>query len=119
MSTRENIYTYATYKLWLAYGLAVGATALIALFGLAAMVANNASFANRFSTVLRLSRGAQLNCKINWADLSGQEPLPAYAKEATVSFSQAQTAGYKDGDGYALVDTAGKEDEQEVTTQES
>ena len=49
ITTRENIYVYAMYKLWLAYGLAIGATALTAIFGMAAIIANHASFSNRFS----------------------------------------------------------------------
>lgn len=70
-ATLENIYIYAVYKLWLAYGLAIGATAMIALVGVAAMIANQASFSNKFSTIFRLSRGAQLSNEIDHADLSG------------------------------------------------
>lgn len=118
LATRENIYIYAAYKLWLAYGLAVGATALIVLFGIAAIIANHASFSNRFSTILRLSRGAQLSHEINPADLGGRDPLPAYAKKATVRFSQEQVSGTEDSNAYTLVDREGKDDEREVTTQE-
>ena len=82
-STRENVYIYAAHKLWLAYGLAIGFTALIAIFGMAAIVANHAPFSNKFSTILRLSRGAQISSEIKQTDLSAQDPLPAYAGEAT------------------------------------
>ncbi|KAL8846410.1 MAG: hypothetical protein Q9221_008491 [Calogaya cf. arnoldii] len=118
LTTRENIYIYAASKLWLAYGLAVGATALIALLGIAAIIANDASFTDRFSTMLRLSRGAQLSFEINHADLSGRDPLPAYAKQATVRFSPEQTSGTRARNDYTLVEREGKEDEHEVTIQE-
>lgn len=118
LATRENIYIYAAYKLWLAYGLAVGATALIALLGMAAIIANHASFSNKFSTILRLSRGAQLSHEINHADLWGRDPLPAYAEKATVRFSQEQMSGTRDANAYTLVDREGNDKEREVTTQE-
>ena len=116
-ATLENIYIYAVYKLWLAYGLAIGATALIVLFGVAAIIANQASFSNKFSTIFRLSRGAQLSNEIDHADLSGRAPLPAYAEKATVRFSQEQISGTKDSNACTLVDREGKDDEREAVTQ--
>lgn len=113
-ATLENIYIYAVYKLWLAYGLAIGATAMIALVGVAAMIANQASFSNKFSTIFRLSRGAQLSNEIDHADLSGRDPLPAYAEKATVKFSQEQMSGTKDSNAYTLVDRDGNNDGREI-----
>lgn len=118
-ATLENIYIYAVYKPWLAYGLAIGATALIALFGVAAIIANQASFSNRFSTIFRLSRGAQLSNEIDHADLSGRDPLPAYAEKATVRFSQEQMSGTEDSNAYTLVDREGRDDEPEIASQET
>lgn len=118
ITTRENIYIYAANKLWLAYGLAVGATALIVLLGIAAIIANHASSSNKFSTILRLSREAQLNCEINQADLWGRDPLPAYAKKATVRFSREQMLEAKSSKVYTLVDVEGRDDEREAPTQE-
>lgn len=115
----ENIYVYAAYKLWLAYGMMVGATALIVFFGIAAMIANDASFSNEFSTILRISRGAQLSHEINRADLSGRDPLPAYAKNATVRFLPEQISGTRERNAYSLVDKEGKDDEREGTAQGS
>ncbi|KAK0276838.1 hypothetical protein LTR35_010232 [Friedmanniomyces endolithicus] len=104
LATLENIYIYAAYKLWLAYGLAIAATALIAACGLAAMMANGAAFSNSFSTILRLSRGADLDRKVQDADLSGRAPLPRYLEEATVKFSQEQVLGGDQNKGYTLID---------------
>ncbi|KAL8964065.1 MAG: hypothetical protein Q9183_004731, partial [Haloplaca sp. 2 TL-2023] len=86
-TTAESIYIYAASKLWLAYGLAIGAAAIIVFSGLAAMVANHASFSNQFSTIFRLTRGAQLSYEIKEADRSGRNPLPAYAEKVRVKFS--------------------------------
>ena len=118
LSTQENIYLYAANKLWIAYGLAISATALIASLGMAAIVANNASFSNKFSTILRLSRAAQLSSEIHHADRQGRDPLPAYAKQATVRFSQEQMSETRDSNIYTLVNREGKDDEREITTQE-
>ncbi len=118
LTTRENIYIYAVYKLWLAYGLAIGATAVIAMFGLAAIILNHASFSNRFSTILRLSRGAQLSTEINHAELCGRDPLPAYAEKAIVRFSQEQMSRTRNSSAYELIDREGKDDGREVTIQE-
>ncbi|KAK1819883.1 hypothetical protein LTR12_005758 [Friedmanniomyces endolithicus] len=104
LATRENIYIYAAYKLWLAYGLAIAATALIAACGLAAMFANGAAFSNSFSTILRLSRGADLDRKVQTADLSGRAPLPGYLAEATIRFSHEQMLDSRQKSGYTLVD---------------
>ncbi|KAK0883908.1 hypothetical protein LTR87_002386 [Friedmanniomyces endolithicus] len=104
LATLENIYVYAAYKLWLAYGLAIAATALIAACGLAAMMANGASFSDSFSTILRLSRGAQMDRKVQIADLSGRAPLPGYLEEATVRFSQEHMSDSSQKSGYKLVD---------------
>ncbi|KAL8885344.1 MAG: hypothetical protein Q9192_006657 [Flavoplaca navasiana] len=116
-TTAENIYIYAASKLWLAYGLAVGTTALIASFGLAAMIANDASFSNKFSTILRLSKGAQLSYEINRPDLSGRDPLPAYANQVTVRFAPERAGETKDGGEYKRVDGEVRDDEVELVTQ--
>ncbi|KAL8685418.1 MAG: hypothetical protein Q9218_007774 [Villophora microphyllina] len=117
-TTRENIYIYSASKLWLAYSLAVGATALIAVFGIVAIIANRASFSNKFSTILRLSRGAQMSYEINQKDLSGWDPLPDYASKATVRFSQEEMSGTRDGMVYSLVDKEGRNDDRGVSIQE-
>ncbi|KAL8809732.1 MAG: hypothetical protein Q9223_007882, partial [Gallowayella weberi] len=113
-STRENIYVYSASKLWLAYGLALGTTALIAAFGLLAILANHASFSNKLSTALRLSRGAHMSYEIKQKDLAGRDPLPDYAKKATVKFSQEEITA-KDGKFYKLVDKAGGDDDRKVS----
>ena len=80
------------YKLWLAYGLAISLSALIVIIGLLAIYINGASFSYSFSSILRLSRGAEISVDINKADLDGRDPLPRYLKEATVKFSNVATS---------------------------
>ncbi len=81
------------------------------------MIANDASFSNKFSTILRLSRGAQLSYQINQADLSGRDPLPAYANRVTVKFSPERAVETKDSGEYKPVDGEGGDDEVELVTQ--
>ena len=68
--------------------------------------------------MLRLSRGQRLIYEINQAELSGRDPLPAYAKKTTIRFPKERLIEKKDRKAYALVDRDGKEDEFEVKIQE-
>ena len=61
------------------------------------MIANDASSSDKFSTVLRLSRGAQLSYEINSPDLSGRDPLPAYANRMTVRIAPERAGERKVG----------------------
>ena len=81
------------------------------------MIANDASFSDQFSTIFRLSRGAQLSYEINQADRSGRKPLPAYAKRVRVRFPSEQLGERKNGDEYGPVDGEGGDDEVEVVTE--
>ena len=85
---------------------------------MAAIIANHASFSNRFSTILRLSRGAHLSNEIDHADLCGRDPLPPYAEKTVVRFSKEQMSRAENSNAYMPVDKDGKDDEVEVTTQE-
>lgn len=82
------------------------------------MIANDASFSSRFSTYLRLSRGAQLSYEINHGDLSGRDPLPAYARSVTVSFSPQRMSETKVPNAYTLVDREVEADEREIRTEQ-
>ena len=59
-----------------AYGLAIGASTVIVLLGLLAIVLNDASYSNSFSTLFRLSRSAELDCNIKAVVFDGKDPLP-------------------------------------------
>jgi hypothetical protein len=77
--------------LWLAYGLALGFTAIVTVAGLACIHFNKASYNNSFSTVMRTSRGADLDIDIAQEDASGASPLPPPLASAKVYFQHMKT----------------------------
>ena len=81
------------------------------------MIANDASFSNKFSTILRLSRGAQLSYEINSLDLSGRDPLPTYAYRMTVRIAPERAGETKVGNEYKPVNGEGGDDDVETVTQ--
>lgn len=50
---------------------------------------NGASFSESFSSLFRISKGAQLSVGIEKEDLDGRDPLPGYLKTAVVVFPTA------------------------------
>ncbi|PVH69936.1 hypothetical protein DL98DRAFT_437971 [Cadophora sp. DSE1049] len=87
LSTLQNIYVYSSYKLWLAYGLAISASTTIVVFGLVAIfLLNHASYSQTFSSSLRLARGAEMSVEVEKSDLDGRDPLPKYLEESSVKF---------------------------------
>lgn len=93
--TAQTIYSYAPKKLWAAYGAATLFTFGSVIIGFLIILMNDASYDNSFSTVLRVSRAAELSVEVQDVDLSGKSPLPPYLAKATVTISsrdQAQTS---------------------------
>lgn len=83
--TFRNIYVYSASKLWLAYGLAgLFSTAAVAM-GLVALVSNQASYSNDFSTVVCVARNAEMSADVRKEDAEGRDPLPEYLAKATLS----------------------------------
>ena len=68
----------------MAYGIAIGVTALFVVLGLAALWSNNAADSTRFSTILRWAAGAELGVSLAEEDRDGSEPLPRYLEDATI-----------------------------------
>ena len=87
-STLHNVFVYSRLHLWLAYGPAVLVLTLIVIAGLVSTLRNGASFSDNFSTILRLSRGANLDTTISGDDLDGKDPLPRYLKRAKIAFTK-------------------------------
>ncbi|KAF2716003.1 hypothetical protein K431DRAFT_350651 [Polychaeton citri CBS 116435] len=88
-TTYHNVYDYAAQKLWLAYGLAIGATAIGIIIGTVALVQNGLAYSNNFSTVLRATKCADISVPINNADLDGRDPLPGYLSKAKIEMPGA------------------------------
>jgi hypothetical protein len=75
------VYIYNSYKLWLAYGIALASSMIAVAVGLYTMVANNASYSNEFSTILRVAYHAISDPKLDVED-NGSDPLVKGLAEA-------------------------------------
>ena len=85
------MYDYAAPKLWTAYGLAIGFTALTVIAGFWALFVSGASYSDDFSTVFRVAHGATMAVKMNPEDTNGASPLPEHLKKAEVWLSPSIT----------------------------
>lgn len=111
--TQDNVFVSAANKLWLTCGLALGATTLIAMCGMLAVLANGATYSNKLSALLRLARGAQLGRKMR-EYLKGRNPLPSYAKAVRVSFRSPRACTERRAFAYAPVGEKGRSGEEAV-----
>ena len=88
----HNIYTYEAWKLWLAYGIAIGLATIAVAIGLVVMRLNGASYSDNFSTILRASIGAHVNRHISVDimdhHMNGKDPVPEYLEDALVHFQR-------------------------------
>jgi hypothetical protein len=89
----HNIYKYDQQLLWITYGLSIAGTLLAVAGGLLALILNQASYSDNFSTMLRISQVAQLNVDVMNNDGLGHDPLPKYLKVARVKWNQIALAG--------------------------
>jgi hypothetical protein len=81
------VYDYDAATLWLAYGIAILFTLLAVAIGFYAIVANGASFTNDFSTIVRVTKSAELSVEIEEEDGAGKNPLPKYLEKARLGIS--------------------------------
>jgi len=91
ITTEHNVYEYSSAKLLLAYGLAILLTIIEVVLGLYTMVVKHASFSNKFSSILRASRHAELDSVIDLTDQLGSDPLPRTLANATVQLPRKVT----------------------------
>lgn len=82
-SSTQTIYVYAPDKLWAAYGAATAATLAGVVLGLASVVTGDRPYTGALSTILRITRNAELGVSIEDADLNGKGPPPKYLAKAT------------------------------------
>ncbi|GIZ46349.1 hypothetical protein CKM354_000947700 [Cercospora kikuchii] len=71
-----NVYSYATDKLWLAYGIAIGVTVLNVIIGIIAICRTGASYTGNFSTIARAARNADIGADMREDRFPGSDPLP-------------------------------------------
>ncbi|KAF7193070.1 hypothetical protein HII31_05631 [Pseudocercospora fuligena] len=116
----QNIYQYSRQKLWLAYGLAIGVSTLVVAFGCFMIFLNSASYTEDFSTMLRFSRGAELDVDIDQKDLGGEDPLPKYLANAHITFpNTGERAMEKIEDAQYAIVAVEAHDEEENTNAKS
>lgn len=81
----EFVSVYSAWKLWLAYGIAISITFVVAAAGAGMMWVSQACYSDNFSTVFRVAQDAHVNVQMQSADLSGCNSLPNHLTEAQVS----------------------------------
>ena len=120
--TTQNIYVYAVWKLWLAYGIAIGLAVVAAVVALLAMYENEATYSNSFSTIFRLAKGAEVDVKIQEDDLDGKDPLPEYIANARISLMEGMRRRRLDDSslgGHSVTISDMKESEQQTNLLEN
>lgn len=92
--TYHNVYHYSRDKLWIAYGIAINVSVIVALLGLFTVATAGASYSSssNFSSTYRLATGALLSATMRDEDLDGRDPLPAYLAGAKIWPHQSQAA---------------------------
>ena len=108
----QNIYVYAAWKLWLAYGIVIALTAIAVIVGLLAMYENGATYSNDFSTIFRVAKGAEVDVMIKAEDLDGKDPLPKYLADARISLANGtrlRTTNSSRAEGHPLAASDSKE----------
>lgn len=80
----QNIFSDDWETLWIAYGVSILSTALAVIAGMTTLIQSGESYRNNFSTIVRVSRTAELSVEVMGQDGSGRDPLPAYLKDARI-----------------------------------
>ncbi|KAI0528393.1 hypothetical protein GGR58DRAFT_509434 [Xylaria digitata] len=91
-TTYEPIYRYSSRQLWIAYGVAIAASAVASLLGFLAIFLNDASYGNNFSSVYRTAYGSGLNVTIQPEDMKATDPLPRYLAKATLCITSPNSS---------------------------
>ncbi|KAI0411708.1 hypothetical protein F5X98DRAFT_356691 [Xylaria grammica] len=88
----EPIFQYAPRQLWIAYGVAIGVSAIGSVFGLLAVFLNRANYSNDFSSVYRTAYSSGLDTVIQPDDMKATDPLPRYLAKAALYITNATPA---------------------------
>ena len=94
----QNIYTYQSLDLFLSYGIAILAAAISLSIGYLAIVKNGLSYSNEFSTILRTTRGEDLDSLVQDEETGGGDPLPVHLGDVEVRhrpFTNSGRAGFQ------------------------
>jgi hypothetical protein len=96
----QNTYAYDSRNLLVSYGLAVCFALIAGIAGCASIMSNGASYSNRFSTVLRTTRGQELEELIVHNDRTGVDPLPKHLENARIDLRRGQLEPERDDDAW-------------------
>ena len=86
--TPQNAYAYNPRNLAIAYGLGIVASTAIVIVGLICIHAAEGSFSSSFSTILRMTRGSQLDGLVPASETQGKDPLPAHLARTKILLRQ-------------------------------
>jgi hypothetical protein len=86
----QNTYTYDSRNLFISYGLAVSFALAAGVAGCISIYCNGASYSNRFSTVLRTTRGQELEELVAHNDRTGVDPLPKHLAKSRIDLRRGQ-----------------------------
>ena len=88
-------YYYKPWNLWLAYGTAILSASICVLTGTRSLYKNGYSYNNTFSTVLRTTRGKDLDelvDRVEIMDARGANPLPEQISKARIVLKESDGA---------------------------
>ena len=89
---------YTWWRLVAPYAAALVLSVLATVVGAYAMLANGMTYSQRFSTILRTTRNADLQgTTLGAADTTGADPLPGHVARAKMDFrAQEQAIGLRE-----------------------
>jgi len=94
VTSPQNIYTYQPFDLVLSYSIAIFAAVICAAIGFLAMMKNSLSYTNNFSTILRTTRGEDLDKLVaDGGEVNGADPLPAFIAGMELRYRPFNSAG--------------------------
>jgi hypothetical protein len=82
----QNRYVYTSWRLLVPYLVGLAISAVGVGLGCWALLQNGASYTQSFSTVLRTSRYATIDVKMEKKDLKGVDPTPEYIQKGRIDF---------------------------------
>ncbi|KAI8950665.1 hypothetical protein F4801DRAFT_602078 [Xylaria longipes] len=97
-TTYEPLYQYSSRQLWIAYGVAIAASAVASLFGLLVIFFNDASYSSNFSSVYRTACSSRLDATMQAEDMKATDPLPRYLAKAALYITNSNSTA-KPGHG--------------------
>jgi hypothetical protein len=78
--------------------MAVSFALIAGIAGCASILSNGASYSNRFSTVLRTTRGQELEELVVHNDRTGVDPLPEHLEKSRIDLRRGQVESQHDVD---------------------